>query len=71
MIHGVQHVFHVPAVLPAWPDADRRSRLVFIVKDLDKSFVERLWDAFLGKPRIDGPDAAALADNPLALRRPA
>ena len=71
VIHGVQHVFHVPAVLPAWPDADRRSRLVFIVKDLDKSFVERLWDAFLGKPRIDGPDAAALADNPLALRRPA
>ena len=44
---------------------------MFIVKDLDKSFVERLWDAFLGKPRIDGPDAAALADNPLALRRPA
>ena len=55
VIHGVQHVFHVPAVLPAWPDDDRRSRLVFIVKDLDKSFVERLWDAFLGKPRIDRP----------------
>ncbi|HEX8168014.1 MAG TPA: GTP-binding protein [Beijerinckiaceae bacterium] len=69
-IHGVQHVFHVPAVLPAWPDQDRRSRLVFIVRDLEKSFVERLWDAFLGKPRIDAPDAAALADNPLALRRP-
>jgi G3E family GTPase len=71
VIHGVQHVFHVPAVLPAWPDADRRSRLVFIVKDLDKSFVERLWGAFLGKPAVDAPDAAALADNPLAFRRPA
>ena len=71
VIHGVQHVFHVPAVLPAWPDEDRRSRLVFIVKDLDKSFVERLWDAFLGKPAVDAPDAAALADNPLSLRRPA
>ncbi|HEX8663818.1 MAG TPA: GTP-binding protein [Beijerinckiaceae bacterium] len=70
VIHGVQHVFHVPAVLPAWPDSDRRSRLVFIVKDLDKSFVERLWDAFLGKPAVDTPDAAALTDNPLALRRP-
>jgi G3E family GTPase len=68
VIHGVQHVFHVPAVLPRWPDADRRSRLVFIVKDLDRSFVERLWDAFLGRPSIDQPDAAALADNPLALR---
>jgi G3E family GTPase len=71
VIHGVQHVFHVPAVLPAWPDGDRRSRLVFIVKDLDKDFVERLWDAFLGKPAVDRPDAAALTDNPLALHRPA
>jgi G3E family GTPase len=67
VLHGVQHVLHVPAVLPAWPDADRRSRLVFIVKDLDKAVVERLWDAFLGRPRIDEPDAAALAHNPLAL----
>ena len=68
VIHGVQHVIHVPAVLPRWPDADRRSRLVFIVKDLDKSFVERLWAAFLGRPAIDQPDAAVLTDNPLALR---
>ena len=68
VIHGVQHVFHLPAVLPRWPDGDRRSRLVFIVKDLDRSFVERLWNAFLGHPGVDEPDADALADNPLALR---
>jgi G3E family GTPase len=68
VIHGVQHVFHVPAVLPAWPSEDRRSRLVFIVQDLDRSFVERLWNAFLGRPAVDQPDAAALADNPLSLR---
>jgi G3E family GTPase len=67
VVHGVQHVMHVPAVLPRWPDADRRSRLVFIVKDLDRRFVERLWAALLGRPVTDGPDAAALADNPLAL----
>jgi G3E family GTPase len=67
VVHGVQHIMHVPAVLPRWPDADRRSRLVFIVKDLDRRFVERLWAALLGRPVIDGPDAAALTDNPLAL----
>jgi G3E family GTPase len=67
VIHGVQHVFHVPAVLPRWPSADRRSRLVFIVQDLEKAFVERLWDAFLGRPAVDRPDAQALVDNPLAL----
>jgi G3E family GTPase len=64
VVHGVQHIMHVPAVLPRWPDADRRSRLVFIVKDLDRRFVERLWAALLGRPVIDGPDAAALTDNP-------
>jgi len=39
-IHGVQHMFHPPARLPAWPDADRRSRLVFITKDLSRDFLE-------------------------------
>lgn len=69
VIHGVQHVIHVPAVLPRWPSEDRRSRIVFIVDDLDRSVVEELWNAFLGKPDIDKPDAAALSDNPLSLRR--
>jgi len=69
VIHGVQHVIHVPAVLPRWPSEDRRSRIVFIVDDLERETVETLWNAFLGKPAIDRPDAAALADNPLSLRR--
>jgi G3E family GTPase len=69
VIHGVQHVVHVPAVLPRWPSGDRRSRLVFIVDDLDRGTVEALWNAFLGRPSVDRPDAAALSDNPLSLRR--
>ena len=67
VVHGVQHVFHAPVTLPAWPDAERTSRLVLIVHDLDPAFVVRLWDAFLGRPRIDAPDAAALTANPLAI----
>ncbi|HEV2564703.1 MAG TPA: GTP-binding protein [Microvirga sp.] len=69
VIHGVQHVIHVPAVLPRWPSEDRRSRIVFIVDDLERETVEKLWNAFLGKPSVDQPDAAALSDNPLSLRR--
>ncbi|MGO4707066.1 GTP-binding protein [Microvirga sp. 2MCAF38] len=69
VIHGVQHVIHVPAVLPKWPSEDRRSRIVFIVDDLDRDVIDRLWNAFLRKPGIDQPDAAALSDNPLSLRR--
>ncbi|MBM1173168.1 CobW family GTP-binding protein [Microvirga arabica] len=69
VIHGVQHVIHVPAVLPRWPSEDRRSRIVFIVDDLERETVEKLWDAFLGRPAVDQPDATALSDNPLSLRR--
>ena len=69
VIHGAQHVIHVPAVLPNWPSGDKRTRIVFIVDDLDPAYVLTLWDAFLGRPRVDAPDAAALTDNPLSLRR--
>jgi G3E family GTPase len=49
-IHGVHHVFHPPVQLEAWPDADRRSRIVFITRgiepaDLHASFVEHVGDA--------------------------
>jgi G3E family GTPase len=67
VLHAVQHVLHPPRRLPAWPDGDRRTRLVFILKDLDGAFVERLWGAFAGELRTDMPDAAALTDNPLAI----
>jgi G3E family GTPase len=66
VIHGVQHVFHPPHRLEAWPDADHRTRIVFIVKDLEESFVAGLYAAFTGTPSIGEPDAAALTDNPLA-----
>jgi len=46
-INGVQHVMHPPLHLDAWPDADRRSRLVFIIRDLPSDLVERSARAFL------------------------
>jgi G3E family GTPase len=67
VLHAVQHVLHPPARLPAWPDADRRTRLVFITRDLDESFVARMFGALTGLPAIDTPDRAAIEDNPLAI----
>ncbi|MDW9416220.1 CobW family GTP-binding protein [Sinorhizobium meliloti] len=68
VLHGVQTVFHAPERLAAWPDpADRRTRMVLITKGLEEAFVRDLFDAFTGKPRVDRPDAQALADNPLAV----
>lgn len=43
VIHGVHRTFHPPTLLARWPDADRRSRLVFITRDLDRTSVEQSW----------------------------
>jgi G3E family GTPase len=46
-IHGVQHLFHPPALLAAWPDGDpRTSRLVFITRDLPRDVIEEGLLAF-------------------------
>ncbi|HVX99208.1 MAG TPA: GTP-binding protein [Pseudorhodoplanes sp.] len=66
VIHGVQHVMHPPAQLPTWPDEDRRTRIVFIVRDIEPRVIRELFDAFLGNTIApDRPDRAALIDNPL------
>jgi G3E family GTPase len=69
VLHMVQHVLHPPARLAAWPDTDRRTRLVFVTYDLEASVIRRLLDAFIGKPAPDAPDRVALTENPLALAR--
>jgi G3E family GTPase len=38
VIHGVQHVFHPPSRLRAWPEGVRRSRLVFIARGFPDGF---------------------------------
>lgn len=68
VFHVVQHLMHPPARLDAWPDADRRSRMVFITKDLAPEMVRKMFAAFQGVPQIDTPDKAALTDNPLSIR---
>ncbi|WP_181704589.1 GTP-binding protein [Chthonobacter rhizosphaerae] len=68
VVHGVQDIFHPPVRLPAWPDGDHRTRLVFITRDLAEGFVRRMFDAFADTLAVDTPDRAAVADNPLSLR---
>ena len=49
LVHAVQQILHPPIQLDAWPDADHRSRLVLIVKDVEEDTVRKLWSAFLGQ----------------------
>jgi len=46
VVHGVQHLFHPPARLPAWPDGDRRSKFVFITRDIARADLEKTLAAF-------------------------
>ena len=65
VIHAVQHVFHPFSELPAWPDQDHRTRLVFIMRDTPEATIRELFSAFLSRPAPDRPDRTALLDNPL------
>jgi len=47
VIHGVQHVFHPPATLDAWPEGDdRKSRVVFITRDIAESTIRKVFASF-------------------------
>ncbi len=46
VLHGVQHLFHPPVLLPEWPSEDRRTRMVFITRDLPREAIEATLAAF-------------------------
>lgn len=48
VVHFVQHVAHTPVELEDWPDADRRSRLVFITRGLPRDAVAQLFAGVTG-----------------------
>lgn len=49
VIHGVQHVFHPPRILDAWPSADHRTRLVFITRGIDQEDIDATLEIFANK----------------------
>ncbi|WP_426434757.1 CobW family GTP-binding protein [Bradyrhizobium genosp. P] len=51
VVHGVQHVFHPPITLQGWPSADRRSRLVFIVRGIPREIIENTLCKFAAVDR--------------------
>ncbi|MBP0463013.1 GTP-binding protein [Roseomonas sp. PWR1] len=55
VVHGVQRSFHPPARLAGWPlDHDRRSRIVFVTRNLPRGIVEDGLNAFLDAARQTG-----------------
>ena len=64
VIHGVQHIFHPPARLPAWPDGEQTTRLVFITRGIAEEKIRALFAAVADPLTGNG---AALADGTLSL----
>jgi G3E family GTPase len=58
VVNGVQHVIHPPVHLPAWPDDDRSSRLVLIVRAIAADAVERSLLAFQELAGLSGGAAS-------------
>jgi G3E family GTPase len=65
VVHGVQHVFHPPKDLDAWPPGDRYTRLVFIVRDIPQDLIERTLCKFalIDASRIRKPQRPVTAHH--------
>jgi G3E family GTPase len=51
VLNGVQHIIHPPDHLDAWPDDEKLSHLIFILRSIDPAEIERslkTFQAFLG-----------------------
>ena len=57
VVHGVQHMFHPPVRLDAWPTEDRRSKIVFITRDVGRTVIEDLFNGFVRGEGVKPPAA--------------
>lgn len=64
VLHGVQHILHTPFALNQWPSNDRRTRMVFIVRNLSEDDLRgtlALMTLGAGNFRLDGWQGDGLA----------
>jgi G3E family GTPase len=72
VIHGVQHIFHPPVRLKKWPSKDRRTRIVFITRDIDETMLRdtlRLFTTNEGNALLSAIAAARAATDELDFNR--
>ncbi|GAB5349546.1 CobW family GTP-binding protein [Alteriqipengyuania sp. 357] len=73
VIHGVQHIFHPPVTLDAWPSDDRRTGIVFIIRNIDEARLRETLDLLtegISRFEVYGPEGSGLTGSgPSALAR--
>ncbi len=73
-VHAVQTLIHEPVTLERWPDAERRSRLVFITRNMTRDAVEGTldllsWQSEASITGVPKPDPQAYARFLAAMTR--
>lgn len=73
-VHAVQTLIHEPVTLAQWPDAERRSRLVFITRGMDRTALESTldvlrWRSVAPAGIVPTPDPEAYAKFLAAMTR--
>lgn len=64
VIHGVQHLFHPPEMLPSWPGPERSTRIVFITRGVDAQALDDTLRVFERRRAHSSSSTAASADTP-------
>jgi G3E family GTPase len=62
VVQAVQRLFHPPFELPAWPPGDRKSRIVFITRNLARDYVLEVLDTIRQRPIA--PEPSAFSSSP-------
>jgi G3E family GTPase len=68
-VHAVQTLIHEPVTLQQWPDAERRSRLVFIARGMNRTAIEATLDVLRWKSTSTLPAGATPKPDPQAYAR--
>jgi G3E family GTPase len=68
-VHAVQTLIHEPVTLQQWPDAERRSRLVFIARGMNRADIESTLDVLRWKSTSTLPAGVTPKPDPQAYAR--
>ncbi len=68
-VHAVQTLIHEPVTLQQWPDAERRSRLVFIARGMNRAAIESTLDVLRWKSTSTLPAGEIPKPDPQAYAR--
>jgi G3E family GTPase len=72
VLHGVQQIFHPPVLLDEWPSDDRRTRMVFITRNLDEATLRdtlQIMTQAVENYQLHGPQGSPF-NGPSPLLRP-